>query len=179
MEINTKMVYGVFSGQYSDWHVHGYFEDKVAAQKYCAKKNLHKENYDDDEEESWYSHHTYYVKDIPNLINNNYDTSDVKLRYYHTVMFDIGKGMRKDPDGYSFYTGTQKEPYAEYNSFTKETGWVRFCFDCENRDKAEKIAQDKYAMFMNLYHESGSYNLAAESMGIRSILEPIEIHTET
>ena len=167
------MVYGVFSGQYSNWEIHGYFEDKISAQKYCAKKNLHEHN-NEGVDEDGYSYDAYYVVDIPNLINNNYDASDVKLRYYHTVVFDLGTGMRQEPDRYVYYTGVIKVPSAKYNLYTqdtKETGWVSFSFDCENRERAEKIAQDKYAMFMNSYHESGSYKLAAETMGIKKLYE--------
>ena len=33
------MVYGVFSGEYSDWEVHGYFEKEEDAIAYCDMKN--------------------------------------------------------------------------------------------------------------------------------------------
>lgn len=33
------MVYGVFSGEYSDWEVHGYFDKEEDAIAYCVMKN--------------------------------------------------------------------------------------------------------------------------------------------
>ena len=33
------MVYGVFSGEYSDWEVHGYFDNEKDAKAYCEEKN--------------------------------------------------------------------------------------------------------------------------------------------
>lgn len=33
------MVYGVFSGEYSDWEVHGYFDKEEDAIAYCDMKN--------------------------------------------------------------------------------------------------------------------------------------------
>jgi hypothetical protein len=34
-----SMVYGVFSGEYSDWEAHGYFEKEEDAIAYCDMKN--------------------------------------------------------------------------------------------------------------------------------------------
>lgn len=55
------MVYGVFSGEYSDWFVVGYFEDKEDAEAYCKEHN-DKCEYDWDE---------YYIKPLLNLANND------------------------------------------------------------------------------------------------------------
>lgn len=48
------MVYGVFSGQYSDWEVHGYFEKEEDATAYCDMKNNG-------------GYQEYYVLKLPNL----------------------------------------------------------------------------------------------------------------
>lgn len=157
------IVYGVFSGQYSDWSVHGYFDTRDEAEKYCAKMNLH-EDKDDDNSYSYYDN--YYVVNINKL---NADLKDIKLRYYHEVVFDFKTGMRNEPERYEYYIGEKKPQKSQYNLFRNNDGWVSFAFDCENRKKAEKIAQDKYAMFINAYNEFGSYKLAAESFGINKL----------
>lgn len=33
------MIYAIFSGEYSDWNVHGYFTDLEIAEKYCTFMN--------------------------------------------------------------------------------------------------------------------------------------------
>ena len=33
------MVYGVFSGCYSDWYIVGYFNNRDDAEKYCCMRN--------------------------------------------------------------------------------------------------------------------------------------------
>ena len=62
------MVYGVFSGCYSDWSVHGYFNSKEDADKYCCVCNKNGE-YDN-----------YYVKPLENL-ENEIDLSSISLKY--------------------------------------------------------------------------------------------------
>ena len=39
----------------------------------------------------------------------------------------------------------------------------------DTREKAEKIAQDKYAEFLNYYMETGDYNEAAKLIGAKHI----------
>jgi hypothetical protein len=146
-------VFGIFSGEYSDWQVHGYLNTEDEAEKYCALKNkgLDFDKY-------------YYYKELP-LIKA--DVSNVKINYYHCVVFDFEYGMRNDPDGYEYYTGEPKKPQTIYNLFRDNQGWISFQFNCETREKAEKIAQDKYAEFLNYYHETGSYKKAAELIGAK------------
>lgn len=55
------MVYGVFSGEYSDWNAIGYFEDKGKAEAYCKEHN----------EKCEYSWDEYYIKPLLNLVDND------------------------------------------------------------------------------------------------------------
>ena len=152
----NKMIYGIFSGAYSDWNIHGYMNDRDEAEKYCALKNKQNNN------DSW---GRYYIIEI-NHINAN--VKDVKLKYYHTVVFDFGDGMRDEPDRYEYYIGEKREPSARYNTFKNGCGWVAFHFDCDTREKSEKIAQDKYYQFLAYKSEFG-IEKAAELMNIKKI----------
>lgn len=139
-------IYGIFSGCYSDWDVHGFLEDKEEAMKYCAIQNERRSEYD-----------SYYVVKIDKL---NVKMADVKLKYYHEVVFDFGKGMRKEPDRFEYYIGEDRQPKITYSSM-----WICFNFNCETREKAEKIAQDKYAQLLHYYSENNSYTESAKLLG--------------
>ena len=151
----NKMIYGIFSGAYSDWNVHGYIADKDEAEKYCALKNKQNDN-------EW---DRYYVIEINNIHAN---VKDVKLKYYHEVVFDFNDGMRNEPDRYEYYIGKDRKPSAQYNVYKNGNGWVAFCFNCDTRKKAEKIAQDKYFQFQAYKSEFG-IEKATELMNIKRI----------
>lgn len=138
----NKTIYGIFSGAYSDWQVHGYMENRKEAEKYCALKN----SQDNDE---W---NQYYVIDINNIHS---DVSMVKINCYHEVVFDFNKGMRNEPDRYDYYIGKNRPPNSICNI---NFGWISFSFNCENRKKAEKIAQDKYYQFLSYQSQYGTDN---------------------
>jgi hypothetical protein len=56
--------------------------------------------------------------------------------------------MRNEPDRYTIHADETKIPNIKVNA-TK--GWfVSFCFNCDSRERAEKIAQDKFYALMNL-----------------------------
>lgn len=150
-----KIIYGIFSGCYSNWEIHGYMTNREEAEKYCALKNYEDNN-------KW---HQYYVVDINHIHLN---TKDIKLKYYHEVIFDFDTGMRDEPNRYEYYIGEDKKPYAKYNIFNNGSGWVCFCFNCKNREKAEKIAQDKYFQFQ-AYKSQFGIKKAAELMDIKKI----------
>ncbi len=150
-----KMIYGIFSGAYSNWQIHGYVTDRNEAEKYCAFKNSK-------DSDSW---NQYYVVDINHIHS---DVKDIKLKYYHTVTFDFDTGMRNEPDRYEYYIGENREPYAKYNVFKSGRGWVSFSFNCDSREKAEKVAQDKYFQFQSYISEFGIKE-AAELMNINKI----------
>lgn len=120
------MVYGVFSGCYSDWEVVGYFNNRLDADKYCAA----------------YVDGDCYVKEIKNLQNDK-DLSKITLKYNHEIVFD-SKGdkwvMRDEPNRYTCYISDELRP----NNIRNCRFWVAFCVNIEsdNRKLAEKIAQD-------------------------------------
>lgn len=150
--MNNNIIYAVFSGAYSDWNVHGYFDTRDEAEKYCAMQN----------KDIGWSYDEYYVEDLKKI---NANVSDIRLNYYHEVMFDFNTGMRNEPDRYKYYQGNDKAPITRYNVFSSGDGWISFSFNCQLREKAEKIAQDKYATFIYWYNETGSYHEAAKVVG--------------
>ena len=152
----NKTIYGIFSGAYSDWNIHGYMTDRDEAEKYCAFMNKKYNNNNND----WDS---YYIMDINHIRAN---VKDVKLKYFHTVVFDFDTGMRNEPDRYKYYIGEDKEPFNKYNTFRGGGGWVSFYFNCDSREKAEKIAQDKYYQFLAYKSELG-IEKAAELMNMK------------
>lgn len=154
-DVLNKTTYGIFSGAYSDWQIHGYMTNRDEAEKYCALKN----------EKNNYKWDTYYVMDINHIHAN---VKDVKLKYYHEVMFDFNTGMRNEPNRYEYYIGENREPLSKYNIFKNDSGWVSFKFNCDSREKAEKIAQDKYYQFL-VYKSEFGVERAAELMSIKRI----------
>lgn len=152
-------VYGIFSGCYSDWNVYGFIDNKEDAEKYCASENNKN-------------------KDIPHIDNlyvielndlkGDLNFKDVKLKYYHTVLFDFDfknddVGMRDDePDRYEYYIGETKENKIIYDIRYR---WISFSLNCEIREKAEKIAQDKFAEFLYHYSENNNYEMSAKLIG--------------
>lgn len=164
----SKTIYGIFSGEYSDWNIHGYFEDRDKAEKYCALKNRRVLDTDDEEEEYWYSD-SYYVLDINNI---NEKVEDISLNYYHEVVFDFrgNEGaMRVEPDRYEYYIGEDKKSNIRWNTFKDGSGWISFSFNCNSREKAEKIAQDKFAQILYTKQEVGSWRKTFELMEIERI----------
>ena len=70
------MIYGVFSGCYSDWRIIGYFENKDDAEKYVVSHNNITDEYDE-----------YYILTINNLKLTE-EQKNIKVKQYHTVVFD-------------------------------------------------------------------------------------------
>ena len=92
----NEIIYGIFSGAYSDWQIHGYMIDKDEAEKYCALKNKDSDDWDN-----------HYIVNIDNI---HADVKDVKLKYYHEVVFDFNDGMRNEPNRYEYYIGKDRKP---------------------------------------------------------------------
>lgn len=149
-------IYIIVSGEYSDWQVHGYMTDRVEAEKYCALKNQKGGGAWGDD---------YYVISIDHI---NADVKDVRIKYYHTVIFDFGEGMRDEPDRYRYYVGEDWEPEIIYNVYGNSGGWIEYGLTCDSRKKAEKIAQDKYYQFME-YKGKFGIEQAAKLMGAKRV----------
>lgn len=152
-------VYGIFSGEYSDWSVHGYFIDKDLAERYCALKNQGENYYFDN----------YYVVEIDNIQDEVKGLENVKLKYIHEVVIDYnnnGYKMRDEPNRYVYYSGDSKcypNKIRTYNS-----GWVAFCINSDSmeREKAEKIALDMFNEYKYLIYEyNGDKDLALRVLG--------------
>lgn len=122
------MIYGIFSGYYSDWIIEGYFKNKEDAEKWVAFKN----------DESGYDE--YYIKEIRNIeIDENIKKLNVK--HYHEVGFIYNPWRKKfemsyEPDGYEITLEDKPKKIYITNSC------IRFNLISETREKAEKICQD-------------------------------------
>ena len=124
------MVYGVFSGCYSDWYIVGYFNNREDADKYCCICG----NGD------------YYVEPLKDL-NNEKDLSQIKLKYEHEVLFDYKDNkwiMRKEPDRYKCYVDNTLHCNSICESNLRWCRWIKFNINIDHDDRklAEKIAQD-------------------------------------
>jgi len=140
------MVYGVFGGEYSDWSVEGYFNNREDAEKYCAAR----------------PRAGFYVKGIPKI---NADVKNVRVKYYHEVVFDFFSGMRNEPTRYEYYCGKDKLRKIVHNAFPNGGGWISISTMAETREGAEKIAQDIWTKFLSYYSETQDYSKAAGLIG--------------
>ncbi len=146
------MIYGIFSGTYSDRHIVGYFDNLEEAEKYCAFKGGKECEYEIEE-----------VKDL----HNDVDLSKVEVMYCYNVCFtyteiqgdEKGKLERIDSD-YDVYTSKElKYNHVDYNcyktyymphanSFVKEIKTYSVGFEInlkqKNQQLAEKIATDYF-----------------------------------
>lgn len=88
-------MYGIFSGCYSDWHVHGYFKDIELANKFCALKN-----------KCCNSDH-FYIREIEDL-EGIIDLSKICIKYEFIISIkNKGNGWEViDNRGHDYY-----EPY--------------------------------------------------------------------
>lgn len=122
------MVYGVFSGCYSDWSVHGYFNSKEDADKYCCVCNKNGE-YDN-----------YYVKPLENL-ENEIDLSSISLKYEYCIVFtkrnSMKNGIKSVPQysscelDYQCYTGDEFR-YNKIEYYDPNT--TRICVNIDSDD---------------------------------------------
>ena len=79
------MVYGIFSGEYSDWTCEGYFDTKEEANAYCKEMN-EKCEYDN-----------FYVKVLYNLAEGK-DRECKKAYYYSNRTKEWGRDKYYDDD---------------------------------------------------------------------------------
>lgn len=119
------MVYGVFSGFYSDWEVHGYFEKKADAEAYCNKmKNKNRS--------------AYYVKPMLNMADGDPDVYRLYgyNEYWDTVYDEEGE----------FSTNKKRTRVVNYRTGVRCVEvWLKPCD--YNRDKVRKIALDALAKY--------------------------------
>lgn len=154
-------VYGIFSGEYSDWNVHGYFIDKSLAEKYCALKNRSLDEYSS-------CFDNYYVYELNNIQDDVKGLEDIELKYYHEIVIDYNRDkngiIRNEPDRYKYYIGEIKKGKIR----TYLNGWISFSINSNttDRERVEKIALDLFNEFKWLIEEfNGNELLAIKFLG--------------
>lgn len=153
-----EKVYGIFSGCYSDWSVHGFFTDIDKAERYCALQNKDGDGWDE-----------YYVMELNEI---DAQVSDVKLKYYYDMCVRFTENPNKytiDEPSYDYYLGKDKSKSSQYNYFNNGSGWFSYSFNCDSDDKALKIIKDKYMEVLEKYSECGDFNMSAESVGSKHV----------
>ena len=154
------MVYGVVAGYYSDWHIVGYSNNKVDAEKYCAEHNLKTQ----DENSEFYYDDDYYIIKIGNIKIND-DIKNIKLLYEHEIIFDCDDEMRNEPERYEYYVGEKRKISFRYSRRLRNN-WFAVKVTADSRAKAEKIAQDYYAKF-KYNKETFDLNVAMKLMNVK------------
>ena len=122
------MVYGVFGGEYSDWYVMGYFEDKEKAEAYCKEHN----------EKCEFSCDEYYIKPLLNLVDND---PNIYRRYVYS---ECNEDVWKDGGELSETKGqTCVIEYGDGRRWVKM--WLRPCDF--SKERVRKIAHDALAKY--------------------------------
>lgn len=114
------MVYGVFGGEYSDWWVLGYFDDKEKADAFCKRANENAVN----------SLKEIYVRELPNLES---EKTEEKI----CVMVDT-EDWRVEP-------GYEDEDFII--DYEDGTALIHMMIYPSQYDRAAKIAQDRWAQY--------------------------------
>ena len=140
-----KNIYVVMYAYYSDWHIYGYFSNRVDADKYCV---AHPEK-------------ECHVEVVP-CFDDQEDFSNIVLKYEHEIVFDKSNGtwvMRDEPDRYEMYMAD----YLRSNSikgidYNNRCPWLSFKVNIskDNRKLAEKIAQDMLYQFLDFCNNEPS-----------------------
>lgn len=147
-------IYAIFSGEYSDWAVHGFFETEEEANNYCLIKNQNDKYYSDN----------YYVEEIDKIDVN---VKNIEQRPYYICKFRFNNNIQN----YSFkikkdfYYDESKEFIDTYGNFFSY--WIEFSINTDSEEKAKKIAYDKYAKLLALYFENNNFELSAETLGVK------------
>lgn len=127
------MVYLVVEGEYSDWHVFGYFKNELDAENYCLLKNSEDE-YDE-----------YYVLPIEEL-NIDISKIDMTKRKEYYIVFYNDIGITEHTESPDIYVG-EKRKVRFRCKFNSPNPWFMVIVTADNKNKARKIAQDYYAEF--------------------------------
>jgi hypothetical protein len=145
-------VFGIFSETYDDWSVHGFFEDKIEAEKYCALINKEQGDYD-----------RYYVIEVAKIKEK---VDHVKLYYYYKAMFDFDLEIKNEKFdiGYEYDLENNKFVNSRYK-INHNRGWIDFSFYAISEEEAKNIAYEKFNMFKKYYNENKNYDLSASMIG--------------
>ena len=140
-------IYLIWSGEYSDRHVHYYTDNLKDAEKYIAHKNN-------------IFHDDYYIEECEKLGS----IPKVKVLKEHEVVFNyqfILTEMYDEPDRYTVYSGQVRKTSISISC----SGIFVVKTTTNDRKKAEKIGQDLFNKFLYLKEELGSRK-ALEELGI-------------
>lgn len=144
---NNKIIYVVMTADYSYWDIKGYFSDEREAEKYCL---AHPED-------------SLHIERILCFDGKEPQNDKIQTLYEHEVVFDINPlyrqrklyrlgnfKLREEPYRFNIYTDSElkKDKIEDYN--LEKHGWIRFTVNQKecNRKLAEKIAQDRLALYL-------------------------------
>ena len=123
------MIYGVFTGEYSDWDVIGYFKTEAEAEAYCERRNEGKIN----------AYDQCYVLPMIDLSAVPYEGK--RIPYW----VELKKGKAHQYYGYSSEDAPEDGIIVTKNIFG-DTFAIVWVYPAET-DKIVKIARDRYAMY--------------------------------
>jgi hypothetical protein len=123
------MIYGVFTGEYSDWDVIGYFKTEAEAEAYCKRRNEGKIG----------AYDQYYVLPMIDLSAVPYEGKRIPYE------FDPEKG-KVSRYYWSFKEGVPEDGIIVTKNMFGETVAIVWAYPAE-ADKIVKIARDRYAMY--------------------------------
>ena len=137
-------IYGIFSGAYSDWSVHGYFSSAEDAFKFCAEQN----------EKLEFAYDSFYPLEIPCL--DGAPIHPPKFKYKYRFVF---RWYKKEKcwlaDDFEYNNiEISKEEGPSPSIQDKRNGvyqWisVTVCLKSINIERAKKIAQDYLYMYLS------------------------------
>lgn len=123
------MIYGVFTGEYSDWDVVGYFKTEAEAEAYCKRRN-ESVRYESDE---------CYVLPMVDLSAEPYEGE--RIPYW----VELEKGEAREYYGYSSKDAPE-DGILITESFFGDKVVIVWAYPAE-ADKIVKIARDRYAEY--------------------------------
>lgn len=123
------MIYGVFTGEYSDWDVIGYFKTEAEAEAYCERRN----------ESTRCSSDDCYVLPMVDLSAEPYEGK--RIPYW----VELEKGEAREYYGYSSEDAPEDGILITEDFFGCKVVIV-WAYPAE-ADKIVKIARDRYAEY--------------------------------
>jgi len=129
------MIYGIFSGEYSDWNCHGYFDKLEDAEKYCTFMNTKESE-------------TYYIENIEKL-ECLFDKDSVVPMYKYMFNENFDDLWKNAQGTLSTDSICKNFVYSKYNFFRdmKKYEITVYLPEKNSREKALKIAQDLFTQW--------------------------------
>lgn len=136
--MDNKIIYVICSGEYSDYRIHGYFDNEEDAEKWCEYHNKIKDYYCDND---------YYVDTLEKMEITTKEKNPVYKKYYD-ITFNIFNDDYKIKE---CFTGELEDIQNEINAGL--FGTINFIILNDDKDKALKIALDKKAELLYIYYD--------------------------